>query len=116
MNQKTKYIGMLAAIIPLVMMAIVPDYIGEADASNKHLIAIAKLNELNKAPEMPTAELSLAQMWEPKETKSFSVQVRTSNQFIGFVPVDNTPTYQVHYKVYLGCRSFIYWDESNKLI
>ena len=31
MNQKTKYIGMLA-IIPLVMIAIVPNYIGEADA------------------------------------------------------------------------------------
>ncbi len=90
----------MLAIVPLVMMAIVPDYIGEADASNEHLIAIAKLKELNKAPEMPTAELSLVQMLEPKETRSFSVKGKTWNQFIGFVPVDNTPTYQVHYKVF----------------
>jgi len=42
MNQKTKYIGMLA-IIPLVMVAIVPNYIGEADALNQHFVAIEKL-------------------------------------------------------------------------
>jgi len=41
MNQKTKYIGMLA-IIPLVMVAIVPNSIGEADASNEHFIAKEK--------------------------------------------------------------------------
>ena len=32
MNQITKYIGILA-ILPLVMVAMAPDYIGEADAA-----------------------------------------------------------------------------------
>ncbi len=42
MNQKTKYIGMLA-IIPLVMIAIVPNYIGEADAfeSEENIIQVS---------------------------------------------------------------------------
>ena len=31
MNKTIKYVGLLA-ILPLVMVAIVPDYIGEADA------------------------------------------------------------------------------------
>jgi len=33
MNQRAKYIGLLA-ILPLVMVAIAPDFIGEADAVN----------------------------------------------------------------------------------
>ncbi len=96
MNQKITYIGMLA-IIPLVMIAIVPDYIGEADASNKHLIAIEKLKELNKAPEQLTAELSLVQMLEPKETKSFPVKSVT--KFVERSADDGAATYKVLYRV-----------------
>ena len=35
MNQTLKFIGLLA-ILPLVMVAIVPDYIGEADATTQY--------------------------------------------------------------------------------
>jgi len=96
MNQKTKYIGMLA-IIPLVMVAIVPNYIGEADASNQHLAAIEKLKVLNAVPEQPTAELSLVQVFEPKETKSFTV--KAVNQYVPKNADDDAPTFQVLYRV-----------------
>jgi len=95
MNQKTKYIGMLA-IIPLVMVAIVPNSIGEADASNQHFVAIEKLKVLNAVSEQPTAELSLVQVFEPKE--STATQIPTK----GFVPRsadDGAKTYQVLYRV-----------------
>ena len=95
MNQKTKYIGMLA-IIPLVMVAIVPNYIGEADASNQHFVAIEKLKVLNAVPEQPTAELSLVQVFEPKETTATQIPTK------GFVPRsadDGAKTYQVVYRV-----------------
>ena len=96
MNQKTKYIGMLA-IIPLVMVAIVPNYIGEADASNQHLAAIEKLKVLNAVPEQPTAELSLVQVFEPKETKSFTV--KAVNQYVPKNADDAAPTFKVLYRV-----------------
>jgi len=35
MNQTQKFIGLLA-ILPIVMVAIVPDYIGEADAATQY--------------------------------------------------------------------------------
>jgi len=95
MNQKTKYIGMLA-IIPLVMVAIVPNSIGEADASNQHFVAIEKLKQLNAEPEQPTAELSLVQVFEPKETTATQIPTK------GFVPRsadDGAKTYQVGYRV-----------------
>ena len=95
MNQKTKYIGMLA-IIPLVMIAIVPNYIGEADASNQHFVAIEKLKVLNAVQEQPTAELSLVQVFEP--TESAATQIPTK----GFVPRsadDGATTYKVLYRV-----------------
>ncbi len=95
MNQKTKYIGMLA-IIPLVMVAIVPNSIGEADASNQHFVAIEKLKQLNAVPEQPTAELSLVQVFEPKE--STTTQIPTK----GFVPRsadDDATTFKVLYRV-----------------
>jgi len=96
MNQKTKYIGMLA-IIPLVMVAIVPNYIGEADASNQHFIAVEKLKQLNAVPEQPTAELSLVQVFEPKEIQSFTVTA--VNQYVPRTADDVAPTYQVLYRV-----------------
>ncbi len=95
MNQKTKYIGMLA-IIPLVMVAIVPNSIGEADASNQHFVAIEKLKVLNAVPEQPTAELSLVQVFEPEETTTTQIPTK------GFVPRsadDSAKTYQVLYRV-----------------
>ena len=95
MNQKTKYIGMLA-IIPLVMVAIVPNYIGEADASNQHFVAIEKLKVLNAVQEQPTAELSLVQVFEPTETTATQIPTK------GFVPRsadDGAKTYQVVYRV-----------------
>ena len=95
MNQKTKYIGMLA-IIPLVMVAIVPNYIGEADASNQHFVAIEKLKVLNAVQEQPTAELSLVQVFEPTETTATQIPTK------GFVPRsadDGATTYQVLYRV-----------------
>ena len=95
MNQKTKYIGMLA-IIPLVMIAIVPNYIGEADASNQHFVAIEKLKVLNAVPEQPTAELSLVQVFEPKETTTTQIPTK------GFVPTsadDDATTFKVLYRV-----------------
>ena len=101
MNQITKYIGLLA-ILPLAMVAIAPNYIGEADASNQHFVAIEKLKVLNAVAEEPTAELSLVQVFEPIETKSFSVKVVGHNPFTGFVPTstaDNAATYQVLYRV-----------------
>ncbi len=96
MNQKTKYIGMLA-IIPLVMVAIVPNSIGEADASNQHFVAIEKLKQLNAVPEQPTAELSLVQVFEPKETNSSPGKSVTK-----FVPTsadDDATTFKVVYRV-----------------
>ena len=96
MNQKTKYIGMLA-IIPLVMVAIVPNYIGEADASNQHFVAVEKLKQLNAVPEQPTAELSLVQVFEPKEIQSFTVTA--VNQYVQRTADDVAPTYQVLYRV-----------------
>ncbi len=96
MNQKTKYIGMLA-IIPLVMVAIVPNSIGEADASNQHFVAIEKLKQLNAVPEQPTAELSLVQVFEPKETNSSPGKSVTK-----FVPTsadDDATTFKVLYRV-----------------
>jgi len=95
MNQKTKYIGILA-IIPLVMVAIVPNSIGEADASNQHFVAIEKLKQLNAVPEQPTAELSLVQVFEPKETTTTQIPTK------GFVPRsadDDATTFQVLYRV-----------------
>ena len=95
MNQKTKYIGILA-IMPLVMVAIVPNSIGEADASNRHFVAIEKLKQLNAVPEQPTAELSLVQVFEPKETTTTQIPTK------GFVPRsadDGAKTYQVLYRV-----------------
>ena len=95
MNQKTKYIGMLA-IIPLVMVAIVPNYIGEADALNQHFVAIEKLKVLNAVSEQPTAELSLVQVFEPTETTATQIPTK------GFVPRsadDGAKTYQVVYRV-----------------
>ena len=95
MNQKTKYIGMLA-IIPLVMVAIVPNSIGEADASNQHFVAIEKLKQLNAEPEQPTAELSLVQVFEPKETAATQISTK------GFVPRsadDDATTFKVLYRV-----------------
>ena len=95
MNQKTKYIGILA-IIPLVMVAIVPNSIGEADASNQHFVAIEKLKQLNAVPEQPTAELSLVQVFEPKETTATQIPTK------GFVPRsadDDATTFQVLYRV-----------------
>jgi len=96
MNQKTKYIGMLA-IIPLVMIAIVPNYIGEADASNQHFVAVEKLKQLNAVQEQPTAELSLVQVFEPTETKSFTVKSVT--KFVQTSADDDAPTYKVLYRV-----------------
>ena len=95
MNQKTKYIGMLA-IISLVMVAIVPNYIGEADASNQHFVAIEKLKVLNAVSEQPTAELSLVQVFEPAETAATQIPTK------GFVPRsadDGATTYKVLYRV-----------------
>ena len=95
MNQKTKYIGMLA-IIPLVMVAIVPNYIGEADASNQHFVAIEKLKVLNAVSEQSTAELSLVQVFEPAETAATQIPTK------GFVPRsadDGATTYKVLYRV-----------------
>ena len=95
MNQKTKYIGILA-IIPLVMVAIVPNSIGEADASNQHFVAIEKLKQLNAVPEQPTAELSLVQVFEPKETTTTQIPTK------GFVPRsadDDATTFKVLYRV-----------------
>jgi len=95
MNQKTKYIGILA-IIPLVLVAIVPNSIGEADASNQHFVAIEKLKQLNAVPEQPTAELSLVQVFEPKETTTTQIPTK------GFVPRsadDDATTFQVLYRV-----------------
>jgi len=95
MNQKTKYIGMLA-IIPLVMVAIVPNSIGEADASNQHFVAIEKLKQLNAVPEQPTAELSLVQVFEPEETTTTQIPTK------GFVPRsadDDATTFKVLYRV-----------------
>jgi len=96
MNQKTKYIGLLA-IIPLVMVAIVPNSIGEADASNQHFAAIEKLKQLNAVPEQPTAELSLVQVFEPKETQSFTV--KAVNQYVPTSADDDATTFQVLYRV-----------------
>ena len=96
MNQKTKYIGMLA-IIPLVMIAIVPNYIGEADASNQHFVAVEKLKQLNAVQEQPTAELSLVQVFEPTETQSFTVTA--VNQYVTITADDVAPTYKVLYRV-----------------
>ena len=96
MNQKTKYIGLLA-IIPLVMVAIVPNSIGEADASNQHFVAIEKLKQLNAVPEQPTAELSLVQVFEPRETQSFTV--KAVNQYVPTSADDDATTFQVLYRV-----------------
>ena len=96
MNQKTKYIGLLAILSVAWSIAISSDYIGEADASNEHFVAIEKLKVLNAIPEQPTAELSLVQVFEPKE--SAATQIPTK----GFVPRsadDNAATYQVLYRV-----------------
>ncbi len=96
MNQKLKQIGFLA-ILPLVMVAIVPNSIGEADAANQHFVAKEKLKQLNAVPEQPTAELSLVQVFEPKETKSFPVTAVN-----GYVPTsadDDATTYKVLYRV-----------------
>ena len=95
MNQKTKYIGILA-IIPLVMVAIVPNSIGEADASNQHFVAIEKLKQLNAVPEQPTTELSLVQVFEPEETTATQIPTK------GFVPRsadDDATTFKVLYRV-----------------
>jgi len=95
MNQKTKYIGMLA-IIPLVMVAIVPNYIGEADASYQDFGAIETLKVLNAVQEQPTAELSLVQISEPKETNNLSVEELKR----GSQSADNSATaYKVLYRV-----------------
>ncbi len=87
----------MLAIIPLVMVAIVPNYIGEADASNQHFVAVEKLKVLNAVQEQPTAELSLVQVFEPKETQSFTVTA--VNQYVQKTADDDAKTYQVLYRV-----------------
>ena len=86
----------MLAILPLVMVAITPALIDDADASGGHSGVQAKLSAQEAAPEL-TAELSLVQVIEPQETNNSATQTTK-----GFVPksADNdAKTFSVVYRV-----------------
>jgi len=56
-----------------------------------------QLTELAKVPESPTAELSLQQIFEPQETRSFPGE--TTKGFVPMSPEDDATTYKVVYRV-----------------
>ncbi len=89
MKQITKYIGMFA-ILPLVMVALAPNYIGDAEAKENHQVQ----RDVVLPDPVPDVNLTLKQVFGPQES--------------GFSPVETTRyssessdsiTYQVVYSV-----------------
>jgi len=88
MKQITKYIGMLA-ILPLVMVALAPNYIGDAEARN------SVNRDVVLAEPVPDVNLTLKQVFEPQESDLNPVKgERYSSQS------SDSVTYQVVYSVY----------------
>ncbi len=88
MKQITKYIGMFA-ILPLVMVALAPNYIGDAEARNS-----VDRDVVLPGPE-PDVNLTLKQVFEPQESDLNPVKgERYSSQS------SDSVTYQVVYNVY----------------
>jgi len=86
----------MLAILPLVMVAITPDYIGEADAVSSGAEGALALRAQEAAP-APTAELSLVQVTEPQETKNFPVTV--TKKFVPNSDDNDAETFRVVYIV-----------------
>ncbi len=88
MKQITKYIGMLA-ILPLVMVALAPNYIGDAEARN------SVNRDVVLAEPVPDVNLTLKQVFEPQESDLNPVKgERYSSQS------SDSVTYQVVYNIY----------------
>ncbi len=90
MKQITKYIGMFAAL-SLVMIALAPNYIGEADAKlirDKHVV----LPELE-----PDVDFTLTQVSEPQQSKE--IPTKTTKGFVPKSSDSDAVTYRVVYIV-----------------
>jgi hypothetical protein len=87
MKQITKYIGMFAAL-SLVMVALAPNYIGDAEARGDRQIKVVLSD-----PE-PDVELTLTQVSEPQESDLTSVQTTRYTQ-----ETSDSVTYRVVYKI-----------------
>jgi hypothetical protein len=87
MKQITKYIGMFA-ILPLVMVALAPNYIGDAEARD------SVNRDVVLADPVPDVDLTLKQVFEPQESDTTSVKTeRYSSE------TSDSITYQVVYIV-----------------
>jgi len=90
MKQITKYIGMFAAL-SLVMIALAPNYIGEADAKlirDKHVVL--------PEPE-PDVDLTIKQVSEPQQSKD--IPTKTTKGFVPKSSDSDAVTYRVVYIV-----------------
>ena len=87
MKQITKYIGMFA-ILPLVMVALAPNYIGDAEARNS-----VDRDVVLPLP-VPDVDLTITQVSEPQESDVTSVQTTRYTQ-----ESSDSVTYRVVYNV-----------------
>jgi len=87
MKQITKYIGMFA-ILPLVMVALAPNYIVDAEARNS-----VDRNIVLPGP-VPDVDLTIKQVSEPQESSEASVQTTRYTQ-----ETSDSMTYRVVYKI-----------------
>ena len=87
MKQITKYIGMFAAL-SLVMVALAPNYIGDAEARNS-----VDRDVVLPLP-VPDVELTITQVSEPQESDVTSVQTTRYTQ-----ESSDSVTYRVVYNV-----------------
>ena len=87
MKQITKYIGMLA-ILPLVMVALAPNYIVDAEARN------SVDRDIVLPDPVPDVELTLTQMSEPQLSTESSVKASRPAQ-----ESSDSVTYRVVYKI-----------------
>jgi hypothetical protein len=87
MKQITKYIGMFAAL-SLVMIALAPNYIGDAEARGDRQIKVVLPD-----PE-PDVDLTIKQVSEPQESDETSVETSRYTQ-----ESSDSVTYRVVYKI-----------------
>ena len=87
MKQITKYIGMLA-ILPLVMVALAPNYIVDAEARN------SVDRDIVLPDPVPDVELTLTQVSEPQLSTESSVKASRPAQ-----ESSDSVTYRVVYKI-----------------
>ncbi len=87
MKQITKYIGMFAAL-SLVMIALAPNYIGDAEARGDRQIKVVLSDPI------PDVDLTLTQMSEPQLSTDSPVETTRYSE-----ETTDAVTYQVVYKI-----------------